>query len=565
MTHPVTSEHAVPRNPENANSFNKTSLGRFGLFALVAGTFVACGGGPDNPLDPNDDGSLVTSSVAASGTGGSGSTPASTGADGHTGGTSDHGCNPGDDGQGGDDVDPHPGPDTLWPAKGLKITRITLNQGVRHLLMDADGEADNDTPVIAGRPGIVRVFYTQFAKHNANEVLARLTIGETVIDKTVVHGESSTDDDLQSTINFDLPGELIGMKMSYKVELLHPATGEWGVDVDGSTFPLEAQQSVAIRSTGDGLKIVLVPVSYGAEKRLPDLSPAQIELHREAIMDIYPVQDVELTVRPEVLQWDKTITADGGGWAQLLTAVADLRTTDHAANDTYYYGVFSPAASFGSFCSSGCVAGLGFVSPEFNSWSRAAIGLGFAGEKLAGVFAHELGHNHGRKHSPCGGPKSPDPTYPHPDGIIGDWGFDISDGTLHAPDLSRDFMSYCDPAWVSSFTYNALFERARLLNGVLPAVETFAQPRQYDRVILGTKGQMEWASETMLDAPPQGEIRDVDVTSDAGTRQETATFVPFDHIDGGVLFVPRPIRSNNSTRARSLSFEQAGQIRRLTR
>jgi hypothetical protein len=569
MNHLMSSEHAVPPHRILSRSFGATSFRYLGLAALVAGSLVACGGGPDDPVDhDDDDSSLVSSSIAASGSGGGKATPASSGTQGNTGGSDDHGCNPGEGGQGGEEVDPeNPAPTPqLWPAKGLTITQITLNQGVRHVLMADDDAAGDDTPVIAGRPGIVRVFYSQFAKYNANEVIARLTIGEEVFEKTVVHGATSSDDDLQSTINFEIPGDTIEMGMSYKVELLHPDSGEWGFDVDGSTFPAEGQQEVKVRSTGDGLKIVLVPIQYGADNsnRLPDLSAAQIELHREAVMDMYPVRDVELTVRAQALQWDNLVESKGEGWSQLLMAVADLRTLDNAANDTYYYGVFNPGTSFGSFCSGGCVAGLGFVSPEMNSWSRAAIGLGFSGEKMAEVFAHELGHNHGRSHSPCGGPKNPDPNFPDNDGSIGSWGFDISDGTLHSPSTARDFMSYCDPAWVSKFTYGALFERARFLNGVLPSAN-IVQARKYDRVIVENGGKMEWAQDLTLTVPPHGESRDVTVTSDAGKRDAEATFVPFDHIDGGVLFIPRPERAPKRGRVRTLQLELAGKMRQLTR
>ena len=182
-------------------------------------------------------------------------------------------------------------------------------------------------------------------------------------------------------------------------------------------------------------------------------------------MAMYPVREVNLSVRSDSLR-TALIGNRGEGWNALLTAVADLRTADNAENNSYYYGVFNPAESFGTFCAGGCVAGLGFVSPEMNSWSRASVGLGFSGEQLAEVFAHEIGHNHGRTHSPCGGPANPDPNFPDDNGSIGSWGINIFDGTLHKPSHARDFMSYCNPAWVSKYTYEALAKRAKLLNNV---------------------------------------------------------------------------------------------------
>ena len=44
---------------------------------------------------------------------------------------------------------------------------------------------------------------------------------------------------------------------------------------------------------------------------------------------------------------------------------------------------------------------------------------------LAGSFAHELGHNFGRNHAPCGSPPNVDPAYPYPGADIGTLGCDI--------------------------------------------------------------------------------------------------------------------------------------------
>ena len=71
------------------------------------------------------------------------------------------------------------------------------------------------------------------------------------------------------------------------------------------------------------------------------------------------------------------------------------------------------------------------------------------------VVAHELGHNWGRNHAPCGGPAGVDPAYPHPDGSTGGYGLDVSTGTLKPPTTS-DIMGYCDPKWISDYTYKAV-------------------------------------------------------------------------------------------------------------
>ena len=50
-------------------------------------------------------------------------------------------------------------------------------------------------------------------------------------------------------------------------------------------------------------------------------------------------------------------------------------------------------------------------------------------------------------------PGGPDPDYPYPDGSIGVWGYDLLDGRLVDPSTA-DLMSYCDPAWISDYSFN---------------------------------------------------------------------------------------------------------------
>jgi hypothetical protein len=88
-----------------------------------------------------------------------------------------------------------------------------------------------------------------------------------------------------------------------------------------------------------------------------------------------------------------------------------------------------------------------------------------------GTLAHELAHNYGRRHVNCppGDPRNTDRGYPYSDKCKLDdhdlsdpathFGFDINTRTPVLPDRTADFMSYKAPAWVSSYTWLALFNR----------------------------------------------------------------------------------------------------------
>jgi hypothetical protein len=108
---------------------------------------------------------------------------------------------------------------------------------------------------------------------------------------------------------------------------------------------------------------------------------------------------------------------------------------------------------------------VGFVADPGSADFRAAVGVAFGEEsQIAGeTLPHEVGHNHGREHAPCGDAADVDPVYPYQGGLIGVWGYDRRDGSLLPPDLA-DIMGYCNPQWISDYTYQALLERVAELN-----------------------------------------------------------------------------------------------------
>jgi hypothetical protein len=108
-----------------------------------------------------------------------------------------------------------------------------------------------------------------------------------------------------------------------------------------------------------------------------------------------------------------------------------------------YYGVVRVGYTSGA-------AGLGYIGfPAAIGWDHQPSGTE--------VMAHELGHNFGRLHAPCGNPSGVDGQYPYSGATIGVFGYDILSGLAKQSSL-RDLMSYCDPSWISDYTYRSILD-----------------------------------------------------------------------------------------------------------
>ena len=255
---------------------------------------------------------------------------------------------------------------------------------------------------------------------------------------------------------------------------------------------------------------------------------------------MYPVGGVAITVRQQPLLWSVSTGAGGSGWEQLLEAVADLRASDGAADDAYYYGVFAPSPSFASYCASGCMAGLGYIGAPSAPYARAAIGLGFSGETALDTAVHELGHNHGREHAPCGGAAGTDPKFPHANGGIGSAGYDLLTGEQFGADAGyADVMGYCWPIWISDYTFTRIFQHATAIAGASIDVPPALMNREYHRLRVDGEGKLTWLTPVKLATPPLGEAVSVTIATTDDAEDVPGSLFRFDHLPGGTLLVPK--------------------------
>lgn len=424
----------------------------------------------------------------------------------------------------------------------LALTGVDVYQTVQIPLMRDYAKVDTrKAPVIADRGAMFRVSVKPDVGWKRKKVTAKLHLeskagAEDLVDTREIGPSGSLDSVLDSTFHWDLPREKVLLDTAWSVtvtngeELLAQYPAEGGVD------PLAPK-------TSGVLKVKIVPVKWDADGsgRVPSTTEDSINYYRDYLYSMYPVTGVEVTVR-EPWSWTEAVDPGGDGWDTLLSAIVDLRNADGAPADVYYYGLFKPADQFWKYCRMGCVAGLsGLLSDPTDAFSRGSIGLGY-GEESAKTMAHEIGHAHGRAHAPCGGPAGIDKKFPYKDGSVGVYGWNLIEKTLMDTGYN-DVMGYCDPNWISDYTYNALYSRVFYVNSkksmVLP---DGAPPIRYRFVHVQADGKLRWGKTTLTRNPPTSDPHTVTYEAADGTKRSLSGFYyPHADLGGGLLVVPEPI------------------------
>jgi hypothetical protein len=477
---------------------------------------------------------LAASIPAACGGGSHGAPDASAGdSDGDTDGETDTGS----------DSDTGFGPGAI--ATGVRITRIQLCQTVCTDLMAGLAAVEPSVPIVPGKEALVRVFYELISGWDYRSTWARFEydapdVGGDTISFQLVLEESSDENELDSTLNFVVPGDRVVAGLEYAFSLRE--NGSF-VDPDGepqALWPAEGRAEIPTVAPEQPIRIVLVPIRYDADGsgRVPDTSAEILGAFAERFRAMYPIDAVSVTVA-EPFEWADPVLPSGDGWNELLAAITELRQTQGAAFEEYYYGLFDPAESFYAYCGGGCVLGLSYLAPDAgSSWARASIGVGFDAGTGASTMVHEVGHAHGLGHAPCGTGDA-DPEFPYADGTIGVTGYDDQSGLL-VTKYAYDFMGYCDPDWVSDYDYLALYDRIVAVNAASKSAAPGGEP--WRSIVVGANGAVALGPSLRLPAEPRGPAREV-VWRDAARERIRAVEGRLQRLSdtaGGLVLFPEP-------------------------
>ncbi len=330
----------------------------------------------------------------------------------------------------------------------FELTGIEIVQSVQR--------AASDVALIRSRDALARVYV---AASEASPLLPDVQLeirvnGDVVatptIEPTFASVPTRTDrGDLATSYNWTIPGIHVQPGLEI-VATVDPEAAVVEADETNNTFPDDGSRRSFTVASIDPLPLTLVPIRQSVNGETGDVDGGNVETFVTTARALYPFPDVDVSVRP-VYTTDAPVLQSGdgnGAWSTILQEVQLLRQTDGV--DAYYFGVVRTTYSSG-------VAGLGYIPSSRTSDYRTAIGWDRPNSR-AGVLAHELGHNLGRYHAPCGGPANPDPDYPYGGGSIGQWGFDARTGQLVDPVETRDIMTYCNPQWISDYHFEGILE-----------------------------------------------------------------------------------------------------------
>ena len=381
-----------------------------------------------------------------------------------------------------------PTPESVYVhAAGIRLTRLTLNQGVQVELIEGNeivGPEDYPVALIEGRAMMVQANYLVHTDFEPRELLATLRVrypdgrDELVRDSLIMVEGDSLEGSLHHSFAWYLdPDEVVdGLRM--RADVYEPRPYEPGTEpspdpdaegperLDAPALPwAETDASITADADPMQLHVVLVPVIHEWEDCVSEapVPSEEVAALRQAIEQNNPVQSAVFSVREPVI-WTDTIGESEDLFSPILTMLSMLRVEDDAAPYVYYYGLVSSCDGYPNG-----LLGQALIPLEIDpglAYQRVAAGrYAGSGAASAETFVHELGHSQGRRHVRCSGEGGVDPDYPHTGGLTGGWGFGLYDLGLRAPGGAHDYMTYCGNAWVSDYGYNKTW----------PVIETLTQ------------------------------------------------------------------------------------------
>ena len=337
-----------------------------------------------------------------------------------------------------------------WLQSALPKYRIRVCGSEAHAeayLTQAAQSREFPVPLVAGEEALLRVFVTTEEETGATIPPVRATF---FVDGAEVHAEDIAagssviptevqEGELDLSANAVIPAEVIQPGLEVVVEIDPDGTLDSNLGVS-KRIPETGRTAVDVKAVPPML-LTLIPFVLADNDRAAATFVGNADPEDEFFFQTHnylPVAELQITRH-------EAVTVDADNIFDILADVRTMRVMEEGIG--HWHGLIP-----GSLNGVNGVAGLPFGPDSLLFRGKTAVS-----RIDPETFAHELGHNLSLRHAVCRGDEGgPDPTYPYEDGQSGVWGYDPRDGSLVPPDRS-DFMTYCDPAWVSDYYFaNAL-------------------------------------------------------------------------------------------------------------
>lgn len=312
------------------------------------------------------------------------------------------------------------------------------------LYMNQGNNRPGGAPAIRHRPGQIRVLGHLTVDVPLDEVRIYVLNGGTVLEEVTHTGALPT-----TAPNPQLGGA--GWSVALRSEDVQPGLAvevelRAGGERVGShgPVPLEVADVPILRK-------YFVPIYMEQLGTTGPIEPGTVAAATRDISRWMPINEMEVVIGP-VLSTDRAMggsLSDYSDWSELLRDLWDLRmdliATGQISPDTYIHGIL-PTSIPGSG-----IGGVGYRPSTPGSTALASLS-----RMNPGTIAHELGHNMGRRHTPCGNPSNAR-SFPHVNARIGYPGYDVQTGATVEADAA-DYMSYCGPRWTSDVKFTEVFQ-----------------------------------------------------------------------------------------------------------